>query len=142
MKRHKFLKRLFISVFLVSLISTVLVTNVVASATITPSSASGLVNMAQQFTASGLDPTDQYSIKLGTTTVLTDQTCSSAGVLTFTVTATSAGTFTVGVYNNASELECSAQLIATDLFATIVPALVILIGISILLGLSKEMGKI
>lgn len=135
--------QIILALFVVGLISVGLV-NKVSAATIQPSSASGLLNMPASFTASGLDTTgaEAYSVKLAGVTVLTGLYANSQGELTFQVTPTSAGTKTVAVYNSSSVLECSASLVVTDLFAVIVPVMVLFIGLSILFGIAKEMGEI
>ena len=127
-----------------SLFSVSLVQNVSAAATLTPSTQSGLINMPASFTATGLDTggTEVYSVKLSGIEVLSGLYANSQGQLTFQVSPNSAGTHTVGVYNSTSHLQCSASLVATDLFAVVVPVMVLFIGLSILFGIAKEMGQI
>lgn len=128
--------------FVTALISASLIQNVSASASITPSTQSGLINMPASFTASGLVLTDTYSVELGGSEILTGLVCNSQKQLAFQVIPTTAGTFSVAVIDNGSITVCSATLIVTDLFTTIVPVMVLFIGLSILFGIAKEMGKI
>lgn len=129
-------------IFVTALISVSLVQNVSAAASITPSTQSGLINMPASFTAGGLDTSDQYTVEIGGVEVLAGLVCNSQNQLLFQVTPTIAGTHSVAVVNNASVTVCSATLVATDLFAVVVPVMVLFIGLSILFGIAKEMGQL
>jgi len=128
-----------ISILAVLIIVSMNAQQVSAVGAISPSTTSALIGMSATYTATGLLPNELYSVQLGGVTVLSDLTPTTSGSLTFSVSGTVAGTFIVGVYNASSVLECSAQLVVNDVMATLIPILTIFIGITILLGLVKEL---
>lgn len=113
--------------------------NTVNAVSLSPTSASSLIGVTTSFTASGLDSTDTFYVTLGGTEVLSDLEPTSAGVLTFSVSSSVAGTFIVGVYNSTDDLQGSATLVVNDLFAMIMPYIVIFVGLTILFGIIKEL---
>jgi len=128
-----------ISILAVLIIVSMNAQQVSAVGAISPSSTSALIGMSATYTVTGLDATDIFSVQLGGVTVLSDLVPTTGGSLSFSVSGTVAGTFIVGVYNSTPLLQCSAQLVVNDLMATLIPILTIFIGITILLGLVKEL---
>ena len=130
-----------VALIMLSLLIMVSAVSLQASATgaISPASNSALIGMEASYTATGLDAEETYSVKLGSTTVLTGLTPTSAGSLTFAVSSATGGIFTVGVYNSTPTLIVSASFTCTDLMAVLMPPLVIFIGMTILFGLVKEL---
>ena len=110
-----------------------------AAANITPSTASALIGVEVSFKVTGLDSGVLYSVEVGGVEVLTDLSPNTSGTLTFSVSSATAGTFLVAVYNATPSLEASATLTVTDLFATIMPYIVILVGLTLLFGIIKEL---
>lgn len=111
----------------------------VSAASITPSTNSALIGAEARFTVTGLLTTDTFYVELGGVEILSDLVPTSAGVLSFSVSSSTAGTFLVAVYNSTDVLQCSAQLVVSDLMAQIIPYLGIMIGIVILFGIVKEL---
>ena len=112
------------------------------SGTITPSSGSGLVDTPIPFRCIGLIATTVYSVELNDVVQVTGLVASTAGVITFDVSSSVAGTFTVEVVNStggASGVVASASVRVNDLVADIMPYIILFVTITILFGVVAKL---
>ena len=133
-------RKIFLAVIFAFVICIPLSHRVNATATLTPVSASTILDGQAQFTCTGLNASDTYAIKLGSTTVYSGQSPTTAGVLAFSVGSSVAGTYTVYVYNEVySSNVASATLIVSDVLADMMPYIVLLVSFVIVFGVVKQL---
>jgi len=132
-------RKLIFAVAFLSVLTIGITTNIVSAVSMTPATTSTLVGTSATFTASGLDDTDTFYVELDGVEVISDIEPSSAGVATFQVSSSVAGTFMVKLYNSTADLQASSILVVNDLFLTIMPYVVLLVGMTILFGVIKEL---
>jgi len=109
-----------------------------SSARLTPSTASGMLNLPTQFTATGLVASTVYSVELNDATYSTNLIASTSGELTFSVTPSLAGYNKVELINSTSDVVATATINATDLVALIVPMIIMLVSITLIFSIVKE----
>jgi hypothetical protein len=118
----------------------VIVAPAVSAVTLTPSTATSYLGMPVGYTASGLNSSLTYYVELGGTEVLSDLTPTTTGTLAISVSSSVAGTFLVAVYDTATDtLQASANLVVQDMFAMVMPMVVLIVGFTILFGVIKEL---
>jgi len=109
-----------------------------SSATLTPSTASGMLNLPTQFKATGLVAATVYSVELNDATYATNLIASTSGELSFSVTPSLAGYNKVELINSTSDVVATATINATDLVALIVPMIIMLVSITLIFSIVKE----
>lgn len=121
---------------IVSLILVIPVRNVQAvTGSLTPSSASGLVDTPIDFKCTGLDPTAGYDVRLDTAVRITNLIASSTGEIIFSVTVSTAGFYSVTVVNTTTtDIVASATLDVNDMIEDIMPWIILFVTITVLFG--------
>ncbi len=131
-------KQQLIPIFLLALLLSPLWSGVAAAATINPSSASALVNFPMQFTLSGLNESAQYTAYLNGVSYTTF-TATTSGEATLTVTFSAAGTYILTLKQNGTgSVVASANITVTDIMEILIPCIVLLVTISIVMGIVKN----
>lgn len=102
---------------------------------LTPSSASGLVDTPIDFKCTGLNATGSYNVKLDLVTISTGLIASSTGEIIFSITVSTAGFYSVTVVNTTTgNVVASATLDVNDMVEDIMPWLILFVTISVLFG--------
>lgn len=102
---------------------------------LTPSSASGLVDTPIDFKCTGLVATVGYDVRLDTAVRITNLIASSTGEIIFTLTVSTAGFYSVTVVNTTTtDIVASATLDVNDMVEDIMPWLILFVTISVLFG--------
>ncbi len=131
-------KQQVLPIFLLALLISPLVSGVAAAATITPSSTTALVNFPVQFTLAGLNASTQYTVYLNGVSYSTF-TSTTAGEASLTVTFSAAGTYILTLKQNGTgAVVVSANVTVTDIMEILIPCIVLLVTISILMGIVKN----
>ena len=114
-------------------------TSVLAGATMTPASTSALLGFPAQFSCTGLDPLNTYSVTIDDSTKLSSLKCSTGGELKFSVSVSTAGYHLVKLLDNLSATVATSTFEGIDIMGTLIPAIVVLVSITILFGVVKEL---
>lgn len=133
-------RKLFLAALIAFVICIPLTSRVNATATLTPISASTILNGEVSFTATGLNASDTYAVKLGSQTIYSAQSPTTSGSLTFSIGSAVAGTYVVSVYNEVySTTVASATLVVSDVLADMMPYIVLLVSFVIVFGVVKQL---
>ncbi len=131
-------KQQVLPIFLLALLISPLVSGVAAAATITPSSTTALVNFPVQFTLAGLNASTQYTVYLNGVSYSTF-TSTTAGEASLTVTFSAAGTYILTLKQNGTgAVVVSANVTVTDIMEILIPCIVLLVTISIVMSIVKN----
>jgi len=137
--RNRMLLSLFALLLVTVAFTGVKPVSAVNTAVLTPSTGSALLNMPFTYKATGLNVSASYTVKLDGVQVLSFVS-SSAGDYSFDITVVTAGTHTVGLYS-VLIVSCvaSATLVGTDVMAIMIPAIILFVSVSIILGIAEEL---
>jgi len=113
-------------------------TQVSATALITPSTTTAMLDFPTTFKVTGLDDENTYSVTVDGASTLTGLLCTTSGELMFDITVSTAGNHAVRVLDNTSAVVATANVNGYDVLAILIPSVVVLIGVTLVLGIVKE----
>jgi len=133
-------KLLLLTFAFVSLILVIPVRNVQAvTGTISPSSASGLVDTPVNFKVSGLVATVIYDVQVNEA-VRSTHTADGNGAFLFSITESAAGFYSVRVCNTTTnDVVATASLTVNDLISDMMPYIILFVSITILFGVVAKL---
>jgi len=136
----KSLKLFLLSFAFVSLIMVIPLQNVVAvTGTISPASATGLVDTPVNFKVTGLVASVTYDVQVNTV-VRSTHTADGNGAFLFSITQSVAGFYSIRVCNTTTDdIVATASLTVNDLVEDMMPYIILFVTITILFGVVAKL---